>query len=124
MITGLIAYVVAQTGLTVQPPPAPANLAEYPVVTYQVASYATDYTNEGAINVASARVIFNAFSTTYLQASNMAQLILSVLSGYTGTLTDGTHIFDSTIVGIEDQYVDASQTLYRTSVHTMIQYAG
>jgi hypothetical protein len=130
MINGLVAYLLTQTpitalvGQTIQPPPAPANLSDYPCITYQVVSYVPQYTEDGPIGVSDSRVVFNCFATTYLQATTLAQLVITALSGYSGTLPDGTNVFLATIVNLNDQYVDAARTLYRSSVHVMVQFAG
>ncbi len=130
MITSsLVSYLLDYTPITdlvgqaIQPPPAPANLNDYPCVTYQVASYVLEYAGNGSIGVSQSRIIYNCFGTSYLQAASIAQALIAVLSGYTGDLPDGTRVFLIEIVNMEDSYVDDSRTIYKTSVHAMVQFA-
>lgn len=128
---GLADYLRQQSALTaiigtsqpdIAPIPAPEDLTAYPCVTYQTVSYTGEYADDGSTWVAEKRVVFNCWSTTWLQAHTIVDLIRSALSGYSGDLPDGTHVFLIEIDGEEDFFESASR-LYRATVHILVQYA-
>jgi hypothetical protein len=125
--TGLTAYLLAQSSVTsligeaLQPLPAPDEVEQYPCVTYQVASYQADYTASGSTGWAQKRVVYNCWATTYLQAITIREAIRTALTGYQGTLPDGTEVFLAECVNGED-YFEPGSRLYRTSLHVMVQY--
>jgi len=130
MITGLVAYLLANTavanivGTSIQPVPAPPNLADYPVVTYQNVSHTEEYANDGPVCVAEERVVLDCHAVRYLDARTLALAVATALSGFSGLLPDGTKVYLIEIVNVMDGFNGASQTLYRTSVHAMVQYAN
>ena len=125
MITGLVAYLLAQPSLTaITSQVAPVPLLEttpLPAITFQQVSYTTGYSPQPD-GVSKSRMVFDCFGASYADAANLAQAVKAVLSGYNGTLTDGTLVYLIEIVNVADAYVDHSR-IYRTSVHAMVMYA-
>jgi hypothetical protein len=128
LFQGLVAYlsltanVTAYCGNSIQPIPAPANLEEYPALTMQTASDVSGYTLTGLDGVTTSRVVFNCIAQQYGDARGLALAVKAALSGYSGTLPNGTQIFQSRIVNMQDGYDDGSR-LSTSSVHALIAYS-
>jgi hypothetical protein len=123
----MVPYILAQApvtaiiGTSLQPIPAPEDLASYPCITYQTVSYNTSYTSSGPSGWAQCRVVYNCWATSYLQAQQLLEALRVALSGYRGTLSDGTQVFLIQVVN-EDDYISPDSRLFRASLHTLIQY--
>ena len=129
MITnGLVSYLLNQSAVTaicstrIQPIPAPEDLSQYPVVTYQVASDVSGYTLTGSDGVTTTRVIFNCFGIRYLDARTLALAVKAALTAYRGTLPDGSIVYETQIVNMTDTF-ESGERIYKTSVHAVITYA-
>ena len=129
MITnGIVALLNATTAITaicgnnIQPIPAPDDLADYPCVTYQVASDVSQYSLTNEAGPTQSRIVFTCIATSYLTARSLALAIKGALTSYTGTLPDGTFVNDTEIVNMQDGFDDGSR-LSTTSVHAMFYYA-
>ena len=136
LTTGVVQYLLAQTDITanvangncIMPIPAPADISLYPCITYQVASDTVDaYTlADGEDNLNKARIVFDCFVPTikggsYLKARYLALAIKKALSGYSGTLSDGTRVFIAEIVNASDGFQNDAM-LSRSTVHVMFTY--
>jgi hypothetical protein len=121
LITGN-AGVSALVGTSVQPIPAPEDLASYPCITYQTVSYVPDYTSDGATGFVQARLVFNCWGVGYLQAGQIRDALIKALGGYMGKLPDGTQVFLIRVANGED-YFDPDNRLYRATLHVIVQYA-
>lgn len=125
--TGLVSYLLGQSSITslvgtsIQPLPAPESLTDYPCITYQVASYTAGYSAQGLTGWAQKRIVYNCWATTYLQAHTIFDAVRAALSGYQGTLSDGTDVFFTECANGED-YFESDSRLYRASLHTLVQY--
>jgi hypothetical protein len=64
--------------------------AQLPNWTYQVVSDPSDYTLQGAVELGYMRMQVDCYGDTAGQVITLAKAIDRVLSGYLGTLTDGT----------------------------------
>jgi hypothetical protein len=126
--TALVPFILAQAPITaiignaLQPIPAPEDLTGYPCITYQLASYTGDYTSTGTSGWAQKRIVYNCWGTSYLQAHQLFEALRTALSGYMGTLSDGTQIFLIEVANGEDYYESGSR-LWRATLHALIQYA-
>jgi Protein of unknown function (DUF3168) len=129
LLTGLVSYLLEQTAITsvvgqaIQPVPAPANLSDYPCITYQSPSYVPGYAGDGPIGVTETRVIYNCLAPSYLAARTLAQSVANSLSGFTGDLPDGTQVFLIKILNAVDGFVDDTRTMYSVMVHAWVQFA-
>lgn len=128
LTNGLVALLLANSAVSaivgnrIQPIPAPEDLKQYPVITYQVASDLSGYTLTGTDGVTTTRVIFNCFALRFLDAHDLALAVKAALTAYRGTLPDGTIVYETHIVNVVDGFEDGSR-VSKTSVHAVIQYA-
>ena len=126
--TDLVSYLSGQSSITslvgtnIQPLPAPENLAEYPCITFQVASYLPGYSTTGMTGWAQKRIVYNCWATAYLQAHTILEALRTVLTGYQGTLPNGTKVFFIECANGED-YFESESRLYRATLHTLVQYS-
>lgn len=139
--TGLVEFLLTQTAVTsliaqgnaIQPIPSPPELTDtagnplFPCVTYQTASDVPQYNLNGADGVTNARVVFDCLAPQnpggYLVSKSIALAVKAALSGYQGTLPDGTRVFFAQVVNVTDNFeVDA--LLSRCSVHVLVTYSG
>ncbi len=129
LTTDLVAYLLTQTAVTaivgtrIQPIPAPEDLSQYPVVTYQQVSYVPEYSNDGPINVSQSRIVFECHAVRYLDAHALAQAVAESLSGFSGTLPIGTKVYLAEIANRQDQF-NTDARIYSAAVHVLVQYAG
>lgn len=112
-----------------QPLPAPDDEAQYPCIVYQSASFVEEYSDSGPVGIAKERVVFDcmAFATGdqggFGLSRSIAFAIRNALAGFgPAALPDGTFVEDIQIVNIVGGWNDAARTLYKTSVHAMVQY--
>lgn len=128
LTNGVVAYLLTQSPITsivsqnIQPIPAPEDLSQYPLVTYQGASDVSQNANDGPAGVADSRIVFDCLALRYLDARNLALAVKAALNGYSGTLPDGTRVFLAESVNLVDRWQDGSR-IYCTSVHVLFQYA-
>jgi hypothetical protein len=126
--TAMVPLILAQAPVTdiigdaLQPIPAPEDLAGYPCITYQTASYKADYHATGNSGWAQKRIVYNCWASSYLQAITLQEALRSALTGYSGTLSDGTQVYFIEIVNGEN-YFESDSRLYRATLHALIQYA-
>lgn len=114
--------ITAIVGNRIQPIPAPEDTATRPCITYQSPSDVGSYTLTGSDGVTSTRVVFDCLAPRYRDARALALAVKSALSGYSGTLSDGTVIYSTQVVNVVDGFDDGSR-ISRTSVHVLFQYA-
>jgi len=129
LTTGLVQFLLAQAPITalvgnaIQPIPA---TEPYPCITYQMVSDVPQYTLTGTAGLSQARIVFDCFATNskggYLVARNIALAVKAALSGYSGTLSDGTRIFFCEVVNVTDNF-DNDALLSRSSVHVLVTYS-
>jgi Protein of unknown function (DUF3168) len=129
LTNGIVALLNANAAITsicgnsIQPIPAPDERADYPCVTYQVASDLSEYSLTNQAGPTQSRIVFNCIASTYVVARSLALAIKSALSSFTGTLPDGTFVNETEIVNMQDGFDDGSR-LSTTSVHAVFYYAG
>ena len=134
LTTGIVNLLLQQTAITnvvaggnaVMPIPAPVDMSQYPCITYQVASdHPEEYTLNGPADVNQARIVFDCLAPYnnggYLVARGLALAIKQALSGYSGTLSDGTRVLVAEIVNATDSFQNDA-LLNRSSVHVMFTY--
>lgn len=101
--------------------PAPEN--SYPCVTFQTVSAAMTYTltDPTSTGITKSRIVFNCIAEDYGNAVTLAHAVKNVLSGYRGTLPEGTRVLFTEIVNMVDGNEDESR-LSTTAVHAMFTY--
>jgi hypothetical protein len=123
----VVTYLLTQTAVTaivnqsIQPIPAPEDLSQYPLITYQSPSDVSDNANDGPVGVATSCIVFDCKALRYLDARNLALAVKAALNGYSGTLPDGTHVFLAEFVNLVDRWEDGSR-ISCTAVHVLFQY--
>ena len=127
LTNGVVAYLLTQTAITaivnqsIQPIPAPEDLSQYPLITYQSPSDVSDNANDGPVGVATSRIVFECKALRYLDARNLALAVKAALNGYSGTLPNGTRVFLAESVNLVDRWEDGSR-ISCTAVHVLFQY--
>ena len=127
LTNGVVAYLLTQTAITaivkqsIQPIPAPEDLTQYPLITYQSPSDVSDSANDGPVGVANSRIVFDCKALRYLDARNLALVVKAALNGYSGILPDGTRVFLAESVNLVDRWEDGSR-ISCTAVHVLFQY--
>jgi hypothetical protein len=127
LTNGVVAYLLAQEPVTsivnqrIQPIPAPEDLSQYPLITYQSPSDVSDNANDGPVGVATSRIVFECKALRYLDARNLALAVKAALNGYSGTLPNGTRVFLAESVNLVDRWEDGSR-ISCTAVHVLFQY--
>jgi hypothetical protein len=127
LTNGVVAYLLTQTAITaivkqsIQPIPAPEDLSQYPLITYQSPSDVSDNANDGPVGVANSRIVFECKALRYLDARNLALAVKAALNGYSGTLPNGTRVFLAESVNLVDRWEDGSR-ISCTAVHVLFQY--
>ena len=127
LTNGVVAYLLAQEPVTstvnqrIQPIPAPEDLSQYPLITYQSPSDVSDNANDGPVGVATSRIVFECKALRYLDARNLALAVKAALNGYSGTLPNGTRVFLAQSVNLVDRWEDGSR-ISCTAVHVLFQY--
>ena len=127
LTNGVVAYLLTQTAITaivkqsIQPIPAPEDLSQYPLITYQSPSDVSDNANDGPVGVATSRIVFDCKALRYLDARNLALAVKAALNGYSGTLPNGTRVFLAESVNLVDRWEDGSR-ISCTAVHVLFQY--
>ncbi len=124
---GIVAFLLTQATITavvnnrIQPIPAPEDLSQYPLITYQSPSDVSENANDGPVGVTTMRIVFDCLAQRYLDARNLARALKLVLNGFSGTLPDGTNILLAESANLVDRFDDGSR-IYCTSFHALIQY--
>jgi hypothetical protein len=127
LTNGVVAYLLTLDSITsvvnrsIQPIPAPEDLSQYPLITYQSPSDVSDNANDGPVGVATSRIVFDCKALRYLDARNLALAVKAALNGYSGTLPDGTQVFLAESVNLVDRWEDGSR-ISCTAVHVLFQY--
>lgn len=139
LTSGLVAYLLTQTSVTsllaqgnaIQPIPVPVELTDtsgnplYPCITYQMASDVPEYTLTGTAGMSQARVVLDCLAPLnpggYLVARNIALAVKAALSGFQGTLPDGTRVWFAEVVNVVDLF-SPDALLSHSSVHALITY--
>ena len=127
LTNGVVAYLLAQEPVTsivnqrIQPIPAPEDLSQYPLITYQSPSDVSDNANDGPVGVATSRIVFECKALRYLDARNLALAVKAALNGYSGTLPNGTRVFLAQSVNLVDRWEDGSR-ISCTALHVLFQY--
>lgn len=128
LLTDVVAYILTQSAVTslvsnrIAPIPAPVDLSEYPCITYQSPSYVPEYAGNGAVGVSETRIVFDCLASSYLPARTIAETLASTLSSYTGTLPNGTRVFETEVVNIVDRWDDGSKISCST-VHVIFTFS-
>jgi hypothetical protein len=123
----IVAFLLTQATITavvnnrIQPIPAPEDLSQYPLITYQSPSDVSENANDGPVGVTTMRIVFDCLAQRYLDARNLARALKLVLNGFSGTLPDGTDILLAESANLVDRFDDGSR-IYCTSFHALIQY--
>ena len=127
LTNGVVAYLLTKEPVTaivnqsIQPIPAPEDLTQYPLITYQSPSDVSENANDGPVGVASSRIVFDCKALRYLDARNLALAVKAAFNGYSGTLPDGTHVFLAESVNLVDRWEDGSR-ISCTAIHVLFQY--
>jgi hypothetical protein len=133
LTTGIVQYLLTQSSVTssiaggnaIQPLPSPTDPSQYPCIVYQQVSETPDYSLTGNIGLAHSRVVFDVLAPQaqggYLTAKTIALAVKQTFDGYEGTLPDGTRVFISEVVSVQDGF-QADALLSRTTVHVMFHY--
>jgi hypothetical protein len=132
LTNGLVALLLASTPVTsivgnsIQPIPAPVDLKQFPLVTYQQVSDTLGYTLTGSEGLSTARFVFDCLAPLnpggYLVARNLALAVKAALSAFSGTLSEGTKVWFIEIANFTENFDNAS-FLSRSSVHALITYS-
>jgi hypothetical protein len=123
----IVAFLLTQATITavvnnrIQPIPAPEDLSQYLLITYQSPSDVSENANDGPVGVTTMRIVFDCLAQRYLDARNLARALKLVLNGFSGTLPDGTDILLAESANLVDRFDDGSR-IYCTSFHALIQY--
>lgn len=124
---GFVSLLLQQSAIStavgdrIQPIPAPEDLAQYPLITYQSPSdRPLDQNFGGPSGVTEMRVVFDCLALRYLDARTLARAVKTALNGFSGNLTDGSHVEDVE-TGMVDRFEDGSR-VYCTSVHALVRY--
>jgi len=128
LTNGLVAYLLEQPSISdvigkrLQPIPAPEDLDQYPLITYQSPSDVSQNANDGPVGIATTRIVFDCLAQRYLDARNLALALKFILNGFAGALPDGTVVYLAESANLTDRWEDGSR-IYCTSFHVLIQYA-
>ncbi len=96
--------------------------AALPTATFQVISDVPTYTLDG-LTFAKARVQIDAWGLAYGDASNVAQVIRTVLERYAGTLPNGLLLSSSEIDDGPIDYYEPDSRLYRAQTDYVLYYS-
>jgi hypothetical protein len=125
---GIVGFLLTQDSIIavvndrIQPIPAPPDLDQFPLITYQGVSDESQQAGDGPVGVATMRIVFDCLAERYLDARNLARALKLVLNGFSGTLPDGTQILLAESASLADRFDDGSR-IYCTSFHALIQYS-
>ena len=93
-----------------------------PAVVYQRISTVPTITMDGPADLTTCRLQFDCYGTHYNDVKACADAVSHVLEGYTGTLPDGTYVFDIELDGMQDRY-ESEARLYRVSADYFVRFA-
>lgn len=131
---GLVALVTAASAITdligsnLYDTVAPEQLTNasgqsiYPCLTYQVVSYTKAYGGTADAGVAEKRIVWTAFSPQNSDVRNIREALRQLLTGYGGTLSDGTVVYFTEIVAQHDDF-SADSRMFRATLHAKFSYA-
>jgi hypothetical protein len=66
--------------------------------------------------------VYDCLALSYLAARSLAETLAASLSGFTGTLPEGTRVFEAEIANILDRWDDGSK-ISCSQVHIIFTYA-
>jgi hypothetical protein len=95
----------------------------YPAIVYRVGEIETLYTLAGEAGLSQKRIYVSCHGQAYLDARSLADAVTELLSGYHGTLADGTVIQGAFQDSEEDLYDDPVRT-YRTDLDFEVWVQG
>lgn len=118
-ITALTAIV----GTNIYPVALPKSVSAtaQPWMTYQTVSRTALYQLSGDSNLVKKRIALNIWSSSYADVANAAKAIWSSLSGFQGTLPNGTVVRLIEIANGSDSYEDTA-LMYRAMVQLIVSY--
>ena len=96
--------------------------ATFPSLVYNRVSTQRTYSHSGDSNMTSPRIQYSCFAETYEEAKDLAEQIVSEMSGFKGTA--GSSTIYSTFVDNELDLIDPESKLYFIPVDLMITYNG
>ncbi len=96
--------------------------ATFPSLVYNRISSTRNYSHSGDSNMTSPRIQYSCFAETYEEAKDLAEQIVSEMSGFKGTA--GSSTIYSTFVENELDLIDPESKLYFIPVDLMITYNG
>jgi hypothetical protein len=111
----------ALIGRRVYPLVPPEDLSGYPCITYQVGSTTREYSNDSDVGLVTKRIIVNAFSPQYGEVQSIVVAIIDALSGWSGTLPDGTRV-DSVRVATCSDFYESDARMFRASLHLLVTH--
>lgn len=122
-IDGLV-NVIGQRVYPVTPPED--LLASCPCVVMQTATYTPSYSvTPGSTGIAEKRIVLTALaqetSGGYSTVRTIIEAIRANISGFQGTLPDGTLVFQLRITNSAD-YFDSEPRIYRSTLSVAVQY--
>lgn len=133
LVQGLVAYLLTQSAITaiiaggdsIQPIPAPVDADLYPCIAYQVVSDVPGYTLSDQDGVTHARILFSCLASygsgSYTLAHGLALAVKAALSGYSGTLPDGTVVSFIKVANLTDMY-QSDALLSATNISVLVAY--
>ena len=93
-----------------------------PAVTYQVVSKRGLYALQERVNVNECRMQFDIWSTDYVLGKQAAAALTAAIDNFTGTLSEGTHVFGVQLQTSSDLY-ESDARMNRVLIEFVIQYA-
>ena len=96
--------------------------ATFPSLVYNRISTQRTYSHSGDSNFTKPRIQYSCFAETYEDAKDLAEQIVSEMSGFKGTA--GTATIYSTFVENELDSLDSESKLYFIPVDLMVTYNG
>ena len=129
LIDGIRALLLTQSAITsvignrIQPIPAPVDLSQYPLITYQSPSDISQNAGDGPVGVAEMRIVFDCLAQDYATARTLAQSLKAILNSYSGVLPDSesTRVYLAESANLADRWEDGSK-IHCTSFHALITY--
>lgn len=115
---GLVALLNADSGVNallagrVYPVQGPPDNPTYPYTTYQDITASSDYALDGA-ETQTRRIQFDHWGMAYADGKTIAKAFRNVLSGFSGTLQDGTRVLFSKRLNYLDNF-DEDTRSYRS----------
>jgi hypothetical protein len=93
----------------------------YPLLTYQVVTSKREYTLSNAVTKQKC-IQFDCWGSTYSDSKQVQQALENVLSGYNGTLSDGTKVLGTFLDAEHDDFQSDARD-YRAISEYVIKYS-